>query len=212
MKYYLFFKNKVNNIKIFRTKKLKKYIKHLFKNALSLYSTGQLRRNLKYIFNKTFNNIITKMLTHIKLNSRFIKKTKNFNYNKEKIYGIVQPHLNFTNTFIVLTDLYGKIKCWASAGSLGFTYRLRFSPEVPKELSSYVANEVLKQKMLFIKIKFTGPSVKFRSSIYKVLKQKGTYFSGKGKYNNNNSFNIKCIEDGYNKAYNGCRLKRRKRV
>jgi ribosomal protein S11 len=173
------------------------------------YNTEHNSNNFKYltyklnlfkqVINKNLFSFIYKSLFLVKALSASRKLYNNFYKDRLNKCGIVKSYLNFTNTFILLTNLKGEIKCWVSAGTGGFISKLeRYSPQVPISLCFRISNVIAKKKFRHIKLQFSGPSKKFRSKVYYSLKNRSWI----------RKFDISCIEDSYMPAFNGCRLKK----
>ena len=152
----------------------------------------------KQIVNKNLFRFIYKSLFLIKVLNSVKVLYNNFYKDRLTKCGIVKSYLNFTNTFILLTNLKDEIKCWVSAGTGGFKTKLeRYSPQVPISLCLRVSNVIARKKFKHIKIQFSGPSKKFRSKVYYTLKNRSWI----------RKFKISLIEENYSAAFNGCRLK-----
>ena len=185
-------------------------LKHKFNKKVVSFSYNKGNTiNVSYINYKLklFNQIISKSLFSFIYKALFIAKslvlsTKLYhNFYKDKVNkcAIVKSYLNFTNTFILLTNIKGEIKYWVSAGTGGFKTKIeRFSPQVPISLCLRISNVIARKKFKHIKIQFSGPSKKFRSKVYYTLKNRSWI----------RKYRISLLEENYSTAYNGCRLKR----
>ena len=219
--YYLFLlKNQINNKinkKLFilkhnllTLKKKNKYFFYLKQKNLSYLNNsknisffGDFENKSSFLKKVIFENVFN-FMHFLALMSKQKKNKMNFYYNKAHLNscGIIKTFLNFTNTFIILTNLKGEVKCWVSAGTAGFEKRRqRVTSKLPEVLSARISNIIPRKKFKYIKIKMAGPSKRFRSVILQALEKKAWI----------RKYRIKCVEDFYAKAYNGCRLKREKR-
>ena len=199
------------NILIF-LKKQRNFIKpenRINKKIINYFYNKDNNNSIKYFNYKLnlFNNVISKSLFNFIYKSLFLIKTlnnsknltNNFYNDKFNSCGIVKSYLNFTNTFILLTNLKGEIKYWVSAGTGGFKTKIeRFSPQVPISLCLRISNVIARKKLKHIKIQFSGPSKKFRSKVYYTLKNRSWI----------RKYRISSLEENYSTAYNGCRLKK----
>jgi len=197
------------NVLIFLKKQIDfmKFETKLNKKVIAYFYTK--KSNIRYFNYKLelFNQVISKSLFSFIYKSLFLIKILNTskviynNFYKDNLNkcGIVKSYLNFTNTFILLTNLKGEIKCWVSAGTGGFKTKIeRFSPQVPISLCLRISNVIARKKFKHIKIQFSGPSKKFRSKVYYTLKNRSWI----------RKYRISLLEESYSTAYNGCRLKK----
>jgi ribosomal protein S11 len=163
----------------------------LFKNKLLFSNFNNL------FFNFLYNNV--KFLKKLKRSTQLFK---NFYRRKFKQCAIVKAFFNFTNTFLLLTNLKGEIKNWVSAGTGKFFTKFEKSvPQVPIALSFRISNIISRKKFKYIKINYIGPSRRYRNKVFISLKNR-SWVRG---------YKLVCIEEGYKKAFNGCRKRRLKR-
>lgn len=163
----------------------------LFKNKILLNNFNNL------FFSFLYNNI--KFLKKLNKSAQLFK---NFYRKKFKSCGIVKAFFNFTNTFLLLTNLKGEIKNWVSAGTGKFFTKFEKSvPQVPIALSFRISNIISRKKFKYIKINYIGPSRRYRNKVFISLKNR-SWVRG---------YKLVCVEEGYKKAFNGCRKRRLKR-
>ena len=113
--------------------------------------------------------------------------------------ALVKTYFTFTNLFVTITDLSGRIQHWVSAGTGGFHTRVeRSASKVPISLSLRISNLLARKKYRFVKIQHRGPSKKFRAKIYQTLKLRSW----------SRKYQVVALEEKYSPAFNGCRLKR----
>ena len=165
--------------------------------------------NIIKVFNVKFNffkielfQILLNTVTLFKVLFKEKAIMTSFYTNVSDKCGIVKAYLNFTNTFIILTNIKGEVKSWVSAGSGKFKKkRERTTSQVPISLCLRTSNIIKKKQFRFIKILIAGPSKKFKSRVYYTLFNRSWI----------RKYKVRCLEDYYPKAYNGCRMARDKR-
>jgi hypothetical protein len=123
----------------------------------------------------------------------------------QKKYAIIRINIGFSNINMSLLTLQGKILFWLNGGSLNEAQskRTRMTSRFVNELTSkFLINlKKIKNKISFFKILFVGPSKRFRSKFFSIIKRKFQRFR----------FRILCKEEGFHRSFNGCRLTRKKR-
>ena len=163
----------------------------LFKNKLLLNALNSL-----------FFKFLYDSLKFLKILNNSIHFFRTFYHNKLNQCAIVKAFFNFTNTFILLTNVKGEIKNWVSAGTGKFFTKLEKSvPQVPIALSFRISNIISRKKFKYIKLNYIGPSKRYRNKVYISLKNR-SWVRG---------YKFVCVEEGYNKAFNGCRKRRLQR-
>jgi ribosomal protein S11 len=169
-----------------------------------LSSKGLIQKNFTFSnkFDSSLYSIFYKTVFAIKIIKIKKNKKENFFNKFVKRLGIVKVYLNFTNIFILLTNIKGEIKNWVSAGTGKFIKkRERTTPQVPISLCLRISNKIPKKKIQIVKIQIGGPSKKYKARVIQTLTNRSYV----------RRYSIHCIEDYYPKAYNGCRLVREKR-
>jgi ribosomal protein S11 len=121
---------------------------------------------------------------------------------EEKKYGIIRIYIGFTNLNFTLTTLTGKVLGWTSGGSLeNQTRSTRLSSRAVGLLLNDFLASLKTSSISFVKVLFTGPSKRFRSKLFSIIKRKAKRLK----------FNVVCKEEGFRLSFNGCRLTRAKR-
>ncbi len=205
---FLIEQKKVTKALTFKNFNLKnKILKFLFHKNLKVNTA--FIKNLVKAFNIKFNffkleifHILVKTVTLFKLLFKEKTKITSFYTKISHRCGIVKAYINFTNIFIILTNLKGEVKNWVSAGTGKFKKkRERTTPQVPISLCLRTSNVIRRKKLGFIKIVIAGPSKKFKSRVYYTLLNRSWI----------RRYQVRCLEEFYPKAYNGCRMAREKR-
>lgn len=135
-----------------------------------------------------------------------IKKTR-FHYkiqkNKRKKTsfltpkGVILVQVTKNNTIITLTDLHGKTKYWASAGSCGYKGKQKSSYIITKYVAQKVAKEALALGLNIVLLKMKGThKPKKLSAISGFIGEK---------------INITKIVNITSLPHNGCRIRRKRR-
>jgi hypothetical protein len=168
--------------------------KKLYKNLLLT-----LKKNytfLNYLFNK---------ITTIKKVTQTFAKTNVFHMK----FGIFKINIRFSSFSVVLTDFKGKIISWINSGSdkKNKAKRTRMTPMAITKIMKrfliflYKKRVFIRYRFKFIKIDFTGPSIRFRKRFRNIIRKNERRYK----------YNIICTKESFSKSYNGCRLTRRKR-
>ena len=212
---FLFYKK---NFKVFLkyiliNKKVKIEFNLKKKNKIILYFINiYINYNIdkyKVVFKKIIKNKLINLklfLTKIKKNSYNFTKFK-YKLKKLKEFGVLRVDLRFTNMYLSLTQLTGQIISRYSSSQGPKKYKAkkdRMDFKVTQFIVRKLINKIKKTPIKYIKIKFVGPSRKYRRKLLKFIRR----FIKKNK---SYKFVILCVEESYNKNFNGCRLSRQKR-
>ncbi|GHS92174.1 30S ribosomal protein S11 [Planctomycetales bacterium] len=123
-------------------------------------------------------------------------------YKKKKVKksvakGIAHVTATFNNTIISITDIYGNVLVWASAGTCGFQHSRKSTPFAAQRTAEQAAEKAQKIGMREIEVQVKGPGSGRESAI------RGLQAAG---------LTIKAIEDVTPLPHNGCRPPKRRRV
>ena len=127
--------------------------------------------------------------------------TKDIKRRKKK--GSVEPagvaHIKatFNNTHITLTDKFGNVVAWATAGKAGFKGSRKNTAYAATVASEKVASEVVSMGMTTVAVKVKGPGAG-RESAIRALSTAG--------------LQVTSISDVTPLPHNGCRPKKQRRV
>jgi small subunit ribosomal protein S11 len=85
--------------------------------------------------------------------SKVVKKK-----NKTVVSGIASINASFNNTMVTISDQFGNVLCWSSAGSLGFKGARKSTPYAAQRVSEEVGRKCQSDfGMKSIEIKVSGP-------------------------------------------------------
>jgi small subunit ribosomal protein S11 len=123
------------------------------------------------------------------------KKTK----KKEKVEsnGLAHIKATFNNTIITLTDQYGNVISWASAGKIGFKGSRKSTPFAAQLSAESAAKEAMELGLQRVEVLIKGPGAG-RESAVRSLQAAG--------------LEITAIKDVTPIPHNGCRPPKRRRV
>ena len=123
------------------------------------------------------------------------RKTK----KKEKVdpTGIAHIQSTFNNTIVTLTDLYGNVISWASAGGMGFKGSRKNTPFAAQMAAQKAAKEAIDLGLKRVDVLIKGPGAG-RESAIRSLQATG--------------LEINSIKDATPIPHNGCRPPKRRRV
>lgn len=111
--------------------------------------------------------------------------------------GVILVQVTKNNTIITLTDLHGKTKYWASAGSCGYKGKQKSSYIITKYVAQKVAKEALALGLNIVLLKMKGThKPKKLSAISGFIGEK---------------INITKIMNITSLPHNGCRIRRKRR-
>lgn len=128
------------------------------------------------------------MATQIRSN----KKKKKINQN-----GVVHIKATFNNTNITVSDEFGNVVAWATAGKAGFKGSRKNTAYAATVASEKVASEVASMGMTTVAVKVKGPGAG-RESAIRALSSAG--------------LKVTSISDVTPLPHNGCRPKKQRRV
>ena len=120
------------------------------------------------------------------------KKKKKINAN-----GIVHIKATFNNTNITVSDEFGNVVAWATAGKAGFKGSRKNTAYAATVASEKVASEVVSMGMTTVSVKVKGPGAG-RESAIRALSAAG--------------LEVTSISDVTPLPHNGCRPKKQRRV
>ena len=136
-----------------------------------------------------------------KIESKEIKKssyTKKKRIPKKNISsGIAYVKSTFNNTIITITDLYGNVIAWSSAGQKGFKGSRKSTPYAAQLAADEAATKALESGMKILSVQVKGPG-SGRETALRALQARG--------------FKITSIKDTTPMAHNGSRPPKRRRV
>ncbi len=111
--------------------------------------------------------------------------------------GVAHIRSTFNNTIISLTDSYGQVIAWQSAGSVGYKGARKSTPFAAQLASSRVAETAYKMGLREVDVRVKGPG-SGRESAIRGLAQGG--------------LRVLTIEDVTPLPHNGCRPRKKRRV
>ncbi len=118
---------------------------------------------------------------------------------KEKVdpNGQAFIHSTFNNTIVSLTDMYGNVVSWASAGKVGFKGSRKSTPFAAQVAAENAAKTAMDLGMVRVEVMIKGPG-SGRESAVRSLQATG--------------LEITAIRDVTPVPHNGCRPPKRRRV
>jgi len=121
------------------------------------------------------------------------------NKKKKKInpYGIVHIKATFNNTNITVSDEFGNVVAWATAGKAGFKGSRKNTAYAATVASEKVASEVVSMGMTTVAVRVKGPGAG-RESAIRALSTAG--------------LQVTSISDVTPLPHKGCRPKKQRRV
>jgi len=122
------------------------------------------------------------------------KKKKKIKVEAE---GIATIKATFNNTIISLTDIYGNVVSWASAGTAGFKGSRKNTPFAAQQAANRAAKEALDLGLSRVEVRVKGPGSGSEAAI-RALSLAG--------------LQISAIKDVTPIPHNGCRPPKRRRV
>lgn len=111
--------------------------------------------------------------------------------------GIARVKASFNNTIITITDNYGNVVSWASAGRMGFKGSRKNTPFASQLAAASAAKAAMDLGMSKIAIRVRGPGAGRESAI------RGLAAAG---------LSVTSIKDETPIPHNGCRAPKRRRV
>ena len=132
------------------------------------------------------------------------KEVKKSSYTKKKrvprrniFSGIAYVKSTFNNTIISITDLYGNVIAWSSAGQKGFKGSRKSTPYAAQIAADEAATKALESGMKILSVEVKGPG-SGRETALRALQARG--------------FKITSIKDTTPMAHNGSRPPKKRRV
>ena len=120
------------------------------------------------------------------------------NKKKHKItIGIVHISATFNNTIITVTDIYGTVIAWSSAGHNGFKGSKKSTPYAAQITAENIAKKTITFGINNITVKIQGPGAGRDSAIRGLISM---------------GLNINIIQDITPIPHNGCRASKKRRV
>ncbi|HNZ37205.1 MAG: 30S ribosomal protein S11 [Candidatus Marinimicrobia bacterium] len=123
-----------------------------------------------------------------------VKKKKRTKVESE---GIATIKATFNNTIISLTDNYGNVISWASAGTAGFKGSRKNTPYASQQAATKAAQEAINLGLQRVEVRVKGPGAG-REAAIRALNLAG--------------LQISAIKDVTPIPHNGCRPPKRRRV
>ncbi len=125
------------------------------------------------------------------------KKAKSKKKEKVEANGVAHIKATFNNTIVSLTDQYGNVISWASAGKLGFKGSRKSTPFAAQLSAESAAKEAKELGLQRVEVFIKGPGAG-RESAVRSLQAAG--------------LEITAIKDVTPIPHNGCRPPKRRRV
>lgn len=125
------------------------------------------------------------------------KKKRTKKKVKVEPLGVAHIQASFNNTIVTLTDVYGNVISWASAGKMGFKGSRKNTPFAASQTAENAAKEAIEMGLEKISVLVKGPG-SGRDSAIRALQAAG--------------LSITSIKDVTPIPHNGCRPKKKRRV
>ena len=125
--------------------------------------------------------------------AKTVKKSK----KKVDPEGIAFVKASFNNTLITLTDRFGNVITWASAGGLGFKGSRKSTPFAATQAATKAADDAMALGLTSIEVRVKGPGGG-REAAVRALRAAG--------------LNVTTIMDVTPIPHNGCRPPKKRRV
>ncbi len=125
------------------------------------------------------------------------KKSKTKKKEKVESNGVAHIKATFNNTIVSLTDQYGNVISWASAGKIGFKGSRKSTPFAAQLSAETAAKEAKELGLQRVEVLIKGPGAG-RESAVRALQAAG--------------LEITAIKDVTPIPHNGCRPPKRRRV
>ncbi len=118
---------------------------------------------------------------------------------KEKVdaNGVAHVRVTFNNTNVTLTDMYGNVISWATAGKVGFKGSRKSTPFAAQLAAEAAAKEAMEMGLKRVEVLVKGPGAG-REAAVRSLQAAG--------------LEITAIKDVSPIPHNGCRPPKRRRV
>lgn len=126
-------------------------------------------------------------------------KRRGVSRKREKVdaNGVAHIKATFNNTVVTLTDVYGNVISWASAGRVGFKGSRKSTPFAAQMASQAAAKEAMGLGLQRVEVHIKGPG-SGREAAVRALQAAG--------------LEITAIRDVTSIPHNGCRPPKRRRV
>lgn len=123
-------------------------------------------------------------------------------YRKKKVKksvtrGVAHVNATFNNTNITISDIYGNVLVWATAGTVGFKGTRKSTPFAAQRCAEVCAEKAQKMGLRELEVQVKGPGGGRESAV------RGLQGAG---------MTIKAITDVTPLPHNGCRPPKRRRV
>ncbi len=125
------------------------------------------------------------------------KKKKTKKKTKVEPLGMAHIKASFNNTIITITDNYGNVISWASAGRMGFKGSRKNTPFAAQQAADSAAKTAMELGLEKVSVQVKGPG-SGRESAVRSLQAAGLH--------------ITSIADVTPIPHNGCRPKKKRRV
>ncbi|MFQ5648346.1 MAG: 30S ribosomal protein S11 [bacterium] len=125
------------------------------------------------------------------------KRSKSKKKEKVEANGVAHIKATFNNTIVTLTDQYGNVISWASAGKIGFKGSRKSTPFAAQLSAETAAKEAMELGLKRVEVLIRGPG-SGRESAVRSLQAAG--------------LEITAIKDVTPIPHNGCRPPKRRRV
>ena len=125
------------------------------------------------------------------------KKSKGKKKEKVDVNGVAHIKVTFNNTIVSITDIYGNVISWASAGRIGFKGSRKSTPFAAQIAAETAAKEAIDLGLKRIEVLLKGPGAG-REAAVRSLQAVG--------------LEITAIKDVTPIPHNGCRPPKRRRV
>jgi small subunit ribosomal protein S11 len=125
------------------------------------------------------------------------KKPKSKKREKVESNGLAHIQATFNNTIVTLTDVYGNVISWASAGKIGFKGSRKSTPFAAQLSAEAAAKEAKELGLQRVEVLIKGPG-SGRESAVRALQAAG--------------LEVTAIKDVTPIPHNGCRPPKRRRV
>jgi len=128
-----------------------------------------------------------------------LAKRRGTTKKKERVdaNGIAHIKATFNNTIVTLTDVYGNVISWASAGRVGFKGSRKSTPFAAQQAAQAAAKEAMNLGLQRVEVQIKGPG-SGREAAVRALQAAG--------------LEITAIRDVTPIPHNGCRPPKRRRV
>ena len=127
------------------------------------------------------------------MGKRYRKKKVKKNVTK----GIAHVNATFNNTNITISDIYGNVLVWATAGAIGFKGTRKSTPFAAQKTAETCAERAQKMGLRELEVQVKGPGSGRESAV------RGLQAAG---------MTVKAITDVTPLPHNGCRPRKRRRV